>query len=166
MEKEPRPSELTGREGEEFDFKLATEWTKNYRDRYPGEIISQFFGRQILHRLLDQPDCVGIRMYYSHDKPLNRWQRIIVAISNFLLKVIGNLEGRPHLILVGSVKDGSDILPDSPIKAEGAAPLIRTEMAAIATAAATTSKALVAQIAMPCPGSANCPQNAISGSNS
>jgi hypothetical protein len=162
MEKEPRLSGLTGREGEEFDFKTATEWTKNYRDRNPGEIVSQFFGREILHKLLDQPDCMGIRMYYSNDKPLTRWQRIIVAISNFLLKVIGNLEGKPHLILVGAVKDGSDILPGSHIKAEGAVPLMRTEMAAITTADATTSKALVVQIATPCPGSANCPKNAMS----
>src|SRR6187402_2425133 len=110
MEKEPRPTGLTGREGEEFDFKLATEWTKNYRDRQPGEVVSQFFGRDILHRLLDQPGCMGIRMYYAHDKPLNKRQRMTVAMSSFLLKVIGNVAGKPHLILVGASKDGEDIL--------------------------------------------------------
>lgn len=158
MEKKPGPAELTGREGEIFDFKLATEWTKNYRDINRGEIVSQFFGHEILTKLLEQPGCMGIRMYYANDKPVNGWQRFIIALSRFLLKVIGNIEGKPHLILVGATKDGRDILPDEPVRPEE---LTRADMKAV-TAAAVTSKALVVQIAMPCPGSANCPQNSMS----
>lgn len=161
MEKEPRPTELTGREGQIFDFTLATNWTKNYRDINRGEIVSQFFGREILNQLLDQPGCMGIRMYYANDKSLSGWQRFIVAISRFLLKVIGNIEGKPHLILVGATKDGKDILPDAPAPTEVPKELTRADMRAV-TADFAAPKALVVQIAMPCPGSANCPQNSMS----
>jgi hypothetical protein len=161
MEKEPRPAELTGREGEIFDFTLATNWTKNYRDINRGDIVSQFFGREILNRLLDQPGCMGIRMYYANDKPVSGWQRFIISVSRFLLKVIGNMEGKPHLILVGATKDGKDILPDAPTRQETPEALTRADMKMV-TAAAAAPKALVVQIAMPCPGSANCPQNSMS----
>ncbi|MGN6396590.1 MAG: hypothetical protein ACTHMI_13560 [Mucilaginibacter sp.] len=161
MEKESRSAELTGREGEIFDFKLAAQWTKNYRDINRGEIISQFFGREILNKLLEQPGCMGIRMYYANDKPVNGWQRIILSISGFLLKVIGNIEGKPHLILVGAAKDGSDILPDADTQLEAPEKLTRADMRAATAAAAPTG--LVVQIAMPCPGSANCPKNSLSG---
>lgn len=160
MEKEPRPPELTGREGEIFDFTLATNWTKNYRDINRGEIVSQFFGREILNKLLDQPGCMGIRMYYANDKPVSGWQRFIISLSRFLLKVIGNMEGKPHLILVGATKDGRDILPDAPVQREAPEELTRADMRMVTAAAAPN--ALVVQIAMPCPGSANCPKNSMS----
>jgi len=161
MEKEPRPAELTGREGEIFDFTLATNWTKNYRDINRGEIVSQFFGREILNKLLEQPGCMGIRMYYANDKPVSGWQRFIISLSRFLLKVIGNIEGKPHLILVGATKDGRDILPDAPVQQEAPEELTRADMRVV-TAAAAAPNALVVQIAMPCPGSANCPKNSMS----
>lgn len=161
MEKGSKPAELTGREGEIFDFKLAAQWTKNYRDINRGEIVSQFFGRDILNKLLDQPGCMGIRMYYANDKPVNGWQRFILSLSRFLLKVIANMEGKPHLILVGAAKDGRDILPDADTQFEAPEKLRRADMRAATAAAAPTG--LVVQIAMPCPGSANCPQNSLSG---
>lgn len=156
MEKRPTPNVLTGREGEAFDLELSAKWTQNYRDRHPGETISQFFGREIIEKILAQEDCLGIRMYYSNSDPLNGWQRAMVAISNFILKVIGNIEGEQHIIITGATSDGNDMLHTT------AEPIPRAELAKV-TADESSSKPLdiVGQQAMPCPGSPGCPKNVL-----
>ena len=84
MAKEPI---ITGREGGPIKLDEAASWTKNYRDKHPGETISQFFGREILERILAQEDCLGIRFYYAYDKPKG---------------------GKKHLIMTGVIHDGTD----------------------------------------------------------
>ncbi|MDB5153835.1 MAG: hypothetical protein JWR54_2586, partial [Mucilaginibacter sp.] len=93
METQERISLLTGKEGAEIAVNLAADWTKNYRNRNRGSVISQFFGFEILQRILQQPDCIGIRIYYANSKPLNAWQRFILSIANFLIKDVANAEG-------------------------------------------------------------------------
>src|SRR5450631_3480863 len=96
-----KQSPITGKEGSAIKLDVAASWTKNYRDKHPGETISQFFGKEILETILAQEHCLGLRFYYAHDKELSGWQRFIVSISNFLLKVIGNIDGNKHLIIAG-----------------------------------------------------------------
>ena len=50
MEAKPTPNVLTGREGEPFDLDVCANWTQNYRDRNPGDIVSHFFGREIIEK--------------------------------------------------------------------------------------------------------------------
>jgi len=77
---------LTGKEGEEFDLQLAASWTKNHREKHPGQPVSHFFGKEILQKILGQEGCQGIRFY-----PLNE-------------------DGQKHLIMVGATSDGNDQL--------------------------------------------------------
>ena len=84
METERKPV-ITGREGGPIKLDEAASWTKNYRERHPGETISQFFGKEILERILAQEGCLGIRFYYAL-----------------------NHEGKKHLVITGVVSDGSD----------------------------------------------------------
>jgi hypothetical protein len=158
METQSGPIHLTGKEGGEFDVELSANWTQNYRHKHPGETESHFFGKEILHQILEQEGCMGIRMYHAHDKPLNGWKRSMASLSKFLLNVVGNIDGERHLIIVGVSKDGKEMLP----KHDGNGNLIVHVSLSGGETKKTTheSKTLygvVGQIATPCPGSANCP---------
>jgi hypothetical protein len=155
---------ITGKEGAEIEVKIAADWTKNHRQRHPHGAISQFFGTEILQRILQQPDCMGIRIYYANSESLNGWQRFIVAIANFLTKYIGGATGEYHLVLTGATKEGLDQIPvsgDVEVGSNAAEPkvLIKSNVAAPAASHST----ILAEQAMPCPGAAGCPQNVLTG---
>jgi hypothetical protein len=162
METNERKCPITGKEGAEIKVHVAADWTKNHRHRHPGGIISQFFGVDILDRILKQPNCLGIRIYYANSKPLNGWQSFIVSIANFLIKVVADAEGEKHLIITGVTEEGMDQIPE-----HGSGNI------AVAAATGQTFQAMTAQVApytnilgeqsMPCPGGAGCPQNALTG---
>jgi hypothetical protein len=158
MERQPI-THLTGNEGEVIDFETAINWTKNYREKHPGETLSQFFGKSILEKVLAQEDCLGIRFYYAHDKPLSGWQRFIVSVSNFFLKVVGNIDGGKHLVIVGAMKDGMDQLP-SRVSTPPGQPVSKEDLKLVASAPVPTP--IVGEQSMPCPGSPGCPKNLLS----
>ena len=84
MDKQSKPV-ITGCEGAAIEVSQAASWTKNYRDKSPGQPISQFFGKEILEKILSQEGCLGIRFYYALDH-----------------------DGKEHLIITGAMSDGSD----------------------------------------------------------
>jgi hypothetical protein len=159
METSQNDNPITGKEGEEIDLQLAASWTKNYRHKHPKETISQFFGKEILEKILAQENCLGIRFYYAHDKPLNGWQRCIVSLSNFILKVIGNVEGEKHLIITGVLSTGMDQLPDFNKSATEAQLAPKVELKTFASSGTYT----LGEMSAPCPGSPGCPKNALTG---
>ncbi|HEY8783844.1 MAG TPA: hypothetical protein VIM16_19600 [Mucilaginibacter sp.] len=154
-----RETLITGKEGGPIELNLAASWTKNYRDKHPGETISQFFGKEILEKILAQKNCLGIRFYYAHDKPLNRWQRCVVSVSNFILKVVGNIDGHKHLIIVGVMADGADQIGGKeheavPERMTAAEPLVATT---------DSTSTTIGDLSAPCPGSPGCPTNTLTG---
>jgi hypothetical protein len=151
---------ITGKEGRPIDLELAASWTKNYRDKHPGELLSQFFGKEILQNILAQEGCQGIRFYYAHDKNLSGWQRCMVSISNFILNILGNIEGEKHLIITGVMSDGNDQLHAKPMESEAIAAPAATPLMAVGAPAAYT----VGEMSSPCPGSPGCPKNVLTGS--
>jgi hypothetical protein len=158
---------ITGKEGAEIDLLLAAEWTKNHRERNPHALLSQFFGIEILQRLLQQPGCLGIRIYYSNSQRLNGWQRFIFSIANFLKRAVAGAPVKDHFILVGVNSGGLDLLPSKDhvdVTVDSAQP--QTFAARANAAAASAGKGVVVEQAHPCPGSANCPQNVLTGSGS
>ena len=148
METQNRMEVLTGREGAEIDFKVATEWTKNHRHRTPGGVVSQFFGQEIINKILQQPGCIGIRFYYANSKPLTGWQR-------FVKKCFASSEGEVHLIMAGVTKDGMDQLP-------GSGPHVETFALTATAAAGSSSSSILGEQSVPCPGGVGCPKNALS----
>lgn len=98
---------------------------------------------------------MGIRIYYANDQKLNGWQKFWVSVSNFLLSVIANVGGQQHFIITGVTADGEDQLPGNKT-AETTAQQgnIQTFMLVKAE-----SDNIVGEQAMPCPGTAGCPQN-------
>ena len=77
-----------GSEGHMVDLRLAARWTKRYREENPGETKAQFFGCDILNQLLNEPGCMGIRVYYGIDD-----------------------DGKKQLILVGANAEQNNLLP-------------------------------------------------------
>ena len=159
---------ITGREGSPIKLDVAASWTKNYRDKHPGETLSQFFGKDILGNILAQENCLGIRFYYAHDKPLSGWQRFIVSVSNFILKVIGNIDGEKHLIITGVVSDGNDQLSEKGLEEAVTAPapeLMTAALPAPRVMAVGANAYTIGEQSSPCPGSPGCPKNVLTGGN-
>ncbi|MBC5992669.1 hypothetical protein [Pontibacter cellulosilyticus] len=82
---------FNGSEGASIDRAEAAKWTANYRSRANTEtngasVKAHFYGREILQKLLDQPGCMGIRMYYARDG-----------------------KGQKQLVLVGADAEGNDM---------------------------------------------------------
>jgi hypothetical protein len=163
METSSRTNPITGKEGAEIELHVAAEWTKNHRERYPSGTLSQFFGIEILQRLLSQPGCLGIRIYYANSERLSGWQKFILSIANFLRRSVGAV-GEDHFILVGATAEGLDLLPKgnkTEVAIGNAYPGAFKDMAVAANSPGATG--LVAEQAHPCPGSAGCPSNALTG---
>ncbi len=57
---------FTGNEDHSISLTEAAHLTENYRNTVStGATIAHFFGRDALQAILDQTDCVGIRIYYG-----------------------------------------------------------------------------------------------------
>ncbi len=149
---------ITGEEGGPIELEKAAGWTANYRHRHPNGTISQFFGQVILNRILQQDGCLGIRIYYANSQRLSGWQKFFVGLGNFFIKVVANAEGEQRFVIAGVTQDGEDLLPGD-MKAEAA--VSTSEKTYKLTAA--HEKNAVADQSMPCPGSAGCPKNKLTG---
>ena len=58
---------FTGREDHSITLAEATAWTANYRKAEPNGVLSHFYGRDALMAILNQPNCMGIRIYNAID---------------------------------------------------------------------------------------------------
>ena len=76
--------------GGDISLDEAIKWTKNFKDKHPEptEIKAHMFGKNIMHKILSQPHCVAMRIYYALED-----------------------SGQKHLLLVGVDKEGNDQLP-------------------------------------------------------
>lgn len=77
---------FNGTEGGEITLQQGAEMTSRYRAENPDTTIAHFFGKDILRKLLDQDNSMGIRMYYGIDE-----------------------DGAKQLVLVGVDSDGNDL---------------------------------------------------------
>jgi hypothetical protein len=58
-----------GNEGKVVSIQEAAIWTAKYRNNIqPGETIAHFIGKNKLNLILDQKNCVGVRIYYGIDE--------------------------------------------------------------------------------------------------
>ncbi len=79
---------FNGTEGSFVTLREASGWTANYRATISsGDIIAHFFGTEKIKDILDQEDCVGIRIYYGIDD-----------------------DGKKNLILVGAKANEDDLV--------------------------------------------------------
>jgi hypothetical protein len=79
---------FTGLEETWVSEEVSKQWIANYASRYPQGLIAHFFGFQIINQILNETDCIGIRMYYAL-----------------------NDSGVQQILLVGVNSKGENILP-------------------------------------------------------
>ncbi len=96
---------FTGEEDHHIDLQTASEWTANFRATIPAsapdQTLAHFFGKDYIQSILDQTDCVGIRIYYALDENGVRQLVICGAKANeedMYLGVLAERAGRypPH----------------------------------------------------------------------
>jgi hypothetical protein len=70
---------FTGTENNEISYNDAAILTSNYRDSQEGTdyIKGEYFSKSSIQSILDQIDCVGIRVYYGIDN--NNVQRLVIV---------------------------------------------------------------------------------------
>lgn len=80
-------------DGSDISDTKAQAWMKRFREKHPGktDVIARFIGTDIVNKVLQQPDCVGMRVYFGYDE-------------------VGALQ----IILCGARADGSNIWPTTP----------------------------------------------------
>jgi hypothetical protein len=142
--------------GSRIDLTTATKWTRNYRQRHPGETISHLFGRDVIDRILAQPDCMGIRIYYANSKPLSVIQRLILLLVNFLTNAF-DIVGEKHLILVGTDSFHKDQIPKIINYSKQAFTEPEAQLRNLNTS--DEDNYMLAEQAVPCPGTTGCPMN-------
>lgn len=49
--------------GEEIGQELGAKFVKDFQDAHPEDVKAYYIGRNIIEKILAQPDCVGIRFY-------------------------------------------------------------------------------------------------------
>lgn len=70
-----------GTEGAEITLTEGAALTAAFRNRNFGSINGQFYGREILNRLLTQNNCVGIRFYFGLDTNGNH-ELVLVGVDS------------------------------------------------------------------------------------
>jgi len=56
---------FTGIENHDINLETASELTENYRNSYPHEIKGFYYSKLAITSILNQTNCVGVRIYYA-----------------------------------------------------------------------------------------------------
>ena len=93
-------SNFNGSEGTPISLSTASDWTKNYRDEFPGELLGHFVGKDRVLELLAQTDAMGIRIYYAINDSGKRNLVLVAAKANgddITTYIIDNLTNCPDI---------------------------------------------------------------------
>jgi len=96
---------FTGAEETWMSEDVSTRWIANYGTQYPQGLIAHFFGFQIINQILNETDCIGIRMYYAlNDSGVQ--QILLVGVNSKGENILPLLNG-------GRVEDGGATIADA-----------------------------------------------------
>lgn len=73
---------FTGNENHTITLSEASGWTREYREKHPGETKGHFYGKTAIQNILNQSGCVGVRIYYAIDPDGAKQLIIVGAASN------------------------------------------------------------------------------------
>lgn len=60
----------------------AKELIDSFQQKFPEEIISSFIGKNNVENLLQQEDCVGIRIYNGYDEVKRKISLVLVGVDS------------------------------------------------------------------------------------
>ena len=72
---------ITSNSGSQITLTEALALVKAFRTNYSKEIKASFVGKNNLNLILQQEDCIGIRVYYGYDESLGRLSPVLVGVD-------------------------------------------------------------------------------------
>jgi hypothetical protein len=67
--------------GEVITLQEAIAYTAAYRQKYPNEVKAFFVGTNKLNLVLEQPGCMGIRIYNGYSVQESRVNMVIIGVG-------------------------------------------------------------------------------------
>jgi len=77
------------KDGGPIDSAKAKHWMKKWEEKHPDGIRAYFFGKDLIEKIVNHPEAVGMRVYFG----------------------IGD-EDKTQLVLIAAREDGTNIWPD------------------------------------------------------
>lgn len=65
-----------------MDPQDAAQMTADYRSMHQGQTKAVFFGKDLLQEMLEQEDCMGIRVYFAMDQNGDLTQVLVGAMAD------------------------------------------------------------------------------------
>lgn len=78
------------KDGTAIDSGKAKRWMKKYDDKHKEDVKAYFFGSDIIRKIIDHPEAVGMRIYFGYGD-----------------------EDKIQMVLIGAREDGSNIWPEN-----------------------------------------------------
>lgn len=78
------------KDGSAIDSAKAKKMMKKYEDEHKDGIRAYFYGSDLIQKIIDHPEAVGMRIYYAKDDA-----------------------GKQQLVLIAAREDGSNIWPEA-----------------------------------------------------
>jgi hypothetical protein len=67
--------------GEEITLAEAEQFTRAFRAEYPTQLKGFFIGINNFQKILDQADCIGIRMYNGYDEVAKQTNLVLIGVD-------------------------------------------------------------------------------------
>lgn len=67
--------------GEEITLTEAQEYISEFEKQYPNEVKAFFIGANHFTSILNQEDCIGIRIYNGYDLTEERMSQVLVGVD-------------------------------------------------------------------------------------
>lgn len=73
--------EINQNSGEVISLQEAQDYTKTFQADFPNDLKSFFVGINKLHLILEQPDCIGVRIYNGYSAKDNVKNLVLVGVG-------------------------------------------------------------------------------------
>jgi hypothetical protein len=74
--------EINENTGGEITLADAQKYVGAFRTKYPNEVKAFFIGSKNVEKILEQADCIGIRIYNGYDSGANRLNLVLVGVDD------------------------------------------------------------------------------------
>lgn len=74
--------EVNKNSGEDISLQEAENYTKSYQRDYPNDFKSFFVGINNLNLILEQPDCIGLRIYNGYSENEKVKNLVLVGVGS------------------------------------------------------------------------------------
>lgn len=74
--------EINEQSGSVISLKQAQEFSFSYQESVPFGIISYYAGRDKINLILNQENCIGLRIYMGYNAVLEQNNLVVVGVDN------------------------------------------------------------------------------------